>query len=472
MNREGLDCEAVRVETPERFLEELHGSDWDIVLSDYSLPRFNTGMEALDLLHTTGIEIPFLVVTGSLDEETAVRCLKKGADDYILKENLTRLAPAVRMALQLFAERRERNSLLDQLRQSQKMESVGQLASGVAHDFRNLLTVISNHLLLIEKRDADPERLERSIEAVRGAIDQAGDVARSLLDFSEKRRPSKRPLELGVTLRPIARLIERSSPPSVRLSVECDGREVWVLADRVQIQQVLLNLGLNAKDALGSEGGSIRIRIERVEKDGQPRARLSVEDDGSGIDPDVLPTIFQPFVTTKEVIGGTGMGLAVVKGVVEDHGGTIEVDSTPGAGSTFIVELPVHEPEGENDAEPVPRGAGQRILLAAPDSQSRAVLSTGLSMLGYEIAHEDPDRLLERLTESADGNFDLVMLEAQRGHPHERIRRLREKGIDVPVIVLSKVELEAEATDEPSGVRTIVMPFGLDEAGRAVHESL
>ena len=352
------------------------------------------------------------------------------------------------------------------------MESVGQLASGVAHDFRNLLTVISNHLLLIEKRDADPERLERSIEAVRGAIDQAGDVARSLLDFSEKRRPSKRPLELGVTLRPIARLIERSSPPSVRLSVECDGREVWVLADRVQIQQVLLNLGLNAKDALGSEGGSIRIRIERVEKDGQPRARLSVEDDGSGIDPDVLPTIFQPFVTTKEVIGGTGMGLAVVKGVVEDHGGTIEVDSTPGAGSTFIVELPVHEPEGENDAEPVPRGAGQRILLAAPDSQSRAVLSTGLSMLGYEIAHEDPDRLLERLTESADGNFDLVMLEAQRGHPHERIRRLREKGIDVPVIVLSKVELEAEATDEPSGVRTIVMPFGLDEAGRAVHESL
>jgi two-component system cell cycle sensor histidine kinase/response regulator CckA len=250
----------------------------------------------------------------------------------------------------------QRQALAEQLRQAQKMEAVGRLAGGVAHDFNNLLTAITGNLALLLARTSvdDPDR--EILQVTENASWRAAELTRQLLGFSRQARLWLKPLNLPSCLRESLTILHRTLGPWIALEM-ATGPEVWLVqADSNQMNQVLMNLCLNARDAM-PDGGRIVVAVQnrvlrlehaRTHLEGRPGefVELSVRDTGHGIPPEVLPRIFDPFFTTKEQGKGTGLGLAMVFGIVQQHQGWIECNSTPGAGACFTVYLPRYYPQG------------------------------------------------------------------------------------------------------------------------------
>jgi signal transduction histidine kinase len=251
----------------------------------------------------------------------------------------------------------QRQALAEQLRQAQKMEAVGRLAGGVAHDFNNLLTTITGNLaLLLASIPADDPGREM-LKATENAAWRAADLTRQLLGFSRQARLWLKPLSLPVCLRESLTILQRTLGPWVTIEMAASP-EVWLVqADPNQMNQVLMNLCLNARDAM-PDGGGIVVAVQnrvltpeniRTHLEGRPGefVELSVRDTGHGIPPEILPRIFDPFFTTKEQGKGTGLGLAMVFGIVKQHQGWIECVSTVGVGTCFTVYLPRHYSQGE-----------------------------------------------------------------------------------------------------------------------------
>ncbi len=461
----------IRVQSASRFVEALAAQDWDIVLSDYSMPQFDA-MEALKLLRRATEDIPFIVVTGALDEETAVECITKGADNYILKENLARLAPAVSQALQMYEERRERRLLESELRHSQKMETIGQLASGVAHDFNNLLTVISAHIELLEGQFDKTVEVSRSLDALKNTVEQASGVTRSLLSFSQKIRSEKRSIDLCAAIRKTALLLQRTLPAAIRISLDLDERTPRVEADQIQLQQVALNLALNARDAMRS-GGELSIRVEPASpagSNGKPRwARLLVSDTGEGIPLDLQERIFEPFFTTKPPEKGTGLGLAVIRRILDDHCGRISVESEPGKGTTFTIELPaIDSPKAGEEApslQPASRGRGGLVLVAEDDPRVRSILAGALSSLGYAVEEAgDGEELMQAFTRSEE-RVSLIILDVDLPVRDgvECLRRIRAAGSEAPaVMVAGRAEVSIDG-EELGNTRLLPRPFRISD---------
>ena len=249
----------------------------------------------------------------------------------------------------------ERQVLAEQLRQAQKMESIGRLAGGIAHDFNNLLTIITGNLALVLARlPADsPDR--ELLEITESSAWRAADLTRQLLGFSRQTGVSCKPLSLPICLRETLSILERTLSPTVVVEM-MTGPEVWLVeADANQMNQVLMNLCLNARDAMPG-GGRIVIAVQNrliapeqvgYHPQGWPGefVELSVHDNGEGIAPKDLPRIFDAFFTTKANAQGTGLGLALVAGIVEEHQGWIECSSDVGAGTCFSVYLPRYCPQ-------------------------------------------------------------------------------------------------------------------------------
>ncbi|MFO1475877.1 MAG: PAS domain S-box protein [Verrucomicrobiota bacterium] len=254
----------------------------------------------------------------------------------------------------------ERKQLEEQLRQSQKMEAIGQLAGGVAHDFNNILTVIHGYAAMLTEEEQLKEFARRAVNQIIQASERAADLTRQLLTFSRRQVLQPRALDLNEVVSNMTLMLGRILGEDISLQLDYWPQPAMIQADSSMIQQVLLNLAVNARDAL-PDGGQLNVRIHLEQVDpgraaSHPESRegafvcLSVSDNGCGIAPENLRRIFEPFFTTKEVGKGTGLGLATVYGIVQQHQGWIEVESEPGLGATFRVYLPLHTEAVDSDA--------------------------------------------------------------------------------------------------------------------------
>jgi PAS domain S-box-containing protein len=525
LRRAGYDILHTRVET-ESALRRALESDWDILLSDFSLP----GMTAHDVLAASKAlrpDLPCIVISGTMAEESAVDVLRAGASDFVVKERMTRLLPAIERELREAAERRrflqseeslrqmrermqfaletvgvgtwesqvasgvttwsdvmerlhglapgtfagtfdafldavhpddrervkgliarsasdradtrveyrarladgsihwiagigrtmrdEQGSAMraagvamditaqrlleEQVRQSQKMESIGNLAGGVAHDFNNLLTVILGECELMAPQFSADADTSAAIDAIRGAAVSASALTQQLLTFSRRQVVSPRLLDLNDAITSFARILRRLVEESVHIEFTLAPSVKTVRADPGQIEQVLLNLVANARDAM-PDGGRITIATQQVVANGRPLpareslppgsyVELAVTDTGSGITAEVQARLFEPFFTTKPAGSGTGLGLATVHGIVTQSNGHIFVQSVLGTGTTFTVYLP-NATAADDDAAAVPAAAGtmggsETILVIEDNTALRRLTERILRTHGYTV---------------------------------------------------------------------------------------
>lgn len=279
----------------------------------------------------------------------------------------------------------DKTRLETQLIQAQKLEAVGRLAGGVAHDFNNILQAMLSLATVLRLRAGSPE-LTRTVHEIEGLIKRGAGLTQQLLLFSRRQAADRARLDLGELTSSAGLLLRRLIPEHIRLSVEIPPEPVWAEGNAGQLQQVLMNLAVNARDAM-PHGGTLILRAVRAGDD----AVLEVIDSGEGMGDDTRAHLFEPFFTTKEAGRGTGLGLAVVHGVVTQHRGRVEVDSAPGAGSRFRVLLPgAPAPEtqvgGEaSEAEGPPHGLGEHVLVVEDEDGTRQGLTELLELLGYRV---------------------------------------------------------------------------------------
>ena len=366
----------------EEFADLIRSKTYDVILSDFNL-RDWTAVDAIQILQDRKKDVPFVLVTGSLGDEAAVECIKKGVSDYVLKDRMARLPLAVRRALEEKAERDERAALEEQLRQSQKMEAIGRLAGGVAHDFNNLLTIVSGYSELLLERLDQEDPMRPHIEEIKKAGDRAASLTRQLLAFSRKQVMAPQVVDLNRVVAGMNRMLQRLIGEDVELvAICCD--DLWrVKADPGQIEQVIMNLAVNARDAM-PKGGRLTIETANVELDETysqrhlaiapgPYVMLAVSDTGDGMDTATQARVFEPFFTTKEQGKGTGLGLATVYGIVKQSGGYIWLYSEPGEGATFKIYLPRAEgkvPEARKTEERVQPTMGSETILVVEDDEA------------------------------------------------------------------------------------------------------
>ncbi|HXF49704.1 MAG TPA: hybrid sensor histidine kinase/response regulator [Verrucomicrobiae bacterium] len=333
------DPQYLRVDRPEAMKNALEKTAWDLVISDFTMPHFN-GMAALSLLKETGLDIPFLIVSGSIGEDVAVACMKGGASDYIMKNNLTRLVPAVARELAEADERRARRDAEEKLRAAERLQMVGQVAASIIHDLKNPMQVILGNLDFLNTEGlSSPEIGKKYSGAIEKQVDRMLGMCQEILDFAK----GEVSLALGpVNLPELCReLVETYEKPfasaGIRLVLE---RQVLpnappsVLADRERIWRALANLMGNAKEAMPS-GGEILLSVAVSSHE----ARLAVRDNGPGIPAEIQGKIFDPFFTHGKS-KGTGLGLSICEKIVKAHGGKIEFSSEAGVGTTFNILLP------------------------------------------------------------------------------------------------------------------------------------
>jgi signal transduction histidine kinase len=473
-----------RVDTPEAMGAALTRQTWDVVLSDFHMPSFDAP-RALATLQGRGDDVPFIVVSGSVGEDAAVAVMRAGATDYIMKDRLQRLAPAVARALQDAAVRRERRQLQHQLLQAQKLEAIGRLAGGVAHDFNNVLTAIlgSTELLLLDTPAGAAVREE--LEIIRDAATRAQELIRQLLAFSARQVLQPAVVDLNALVQSLGRMLRRLIGEDIRLTTAPGAGLGAVRVDPGQIEQVLVNLAVNARDAM-PDGGRLTIgtsNADVVASDDLPRGRyvvLQVTDSGVGMTPEILARVFEPFFTTKERGKGTGLGLATVYGIVQQSDGHVRVDSAPGAGTTFRVYLPrVEAPvEAPREAAPVtaPEAGSETVLVAEDEPLVRVLVRKTLTQAGYRVLEAGGGEEALQLAARHDGTIHLlvtdVVMPGMSGR--ELMRRLAEVRPSVKVLYMSGYSDEAverHGVLDP-GTAFIQKPFTPSVLARRVREVL
>jgi signal transduction histidine kinase/ActR/RegA family two-component response regulator len=307
-------------------------------------------------------------------------------------------------------------------RQTQKMESIGQLAGGIAHDFNNILSAIIGNIYLMQLEVANHPVLLENLENISEATRRATDLVNQILTFSRKGKQEREPISLNDVVLEALKLLRASVPATIRIKTELT-KTPTVLANATEVHQVIMNLGTNAWQAIGNHIGELKVEMIVMEADVDfvkthpdlhpgHYVQLSVTDTGCGMDSATLEHIFEPFFTTKPVGKGTGLGLAVVHGIMRSHGGGISVYSQPGEGTVFHLYFPVIETEAATqqiEAAPVPRGRGEHILFVDDEEALAALGKKMLERLGYQVTIKTS--ALEAIAAVRDepARFDLVI---------------------------------------------------------------
>jgi len=367
----------------------------------------------------------------------------------------------------------ERRALELQLRQAQRLEAVGTLAGGIAHDFNNLLQALLSSVQAARLQAGDTE-LARSLAEILGQIQRGATLTRQLLLFSRQSRARREPLDLAALVADHAAMLRRLLPETIALEVEPGGEPLTVEGDAGQLGQVLTNLVVNARDAM-PDGGRIVVATQRAGDD----AVVAVSDTGAGIAPELRERIFDPFFTTKAQGKGTGLGLAVVWGIVKEHGGRTEVDSEPGRGSAFRVVLPISTAgavaKPAIEATPLPSGRRERVLVVEDEEGARQGLVDLLSALNYEVsaAPSGEAALAIPASESIDLLLTDFRLPGVTGT--EVARALRATRPHLRVVVMSGYAPEDLAHDlesDTDSVHFLQKPFDMAALAQALRDAL
>ena len=606
----GFAVEAKRVETREDYIAAME-RDPELIIADYNLPEFNA-MEALAILRETGKEIPFIIVSGTIGEETAVEALKLGAADCVNKANLPRLGPVVNRALReakALRERRrteghlrnlssavehspasimitdaaggieyvnpkfvevtgytaaevigqnpnilksgktsdvtyeemwrtiragdewhgefhnrrkngelfwehasisgirdesgtithfvavkeditERKKLEAQLLRAQRMESIGTLASGLAHDLNNILAPIMMSVPVL-RMEMSAEARERIIATIEMSAERGAQIIRLVLAFGRGLEGERRPRKVGALIEEIMKIMGETFPKNLKIEGSI-GPALWpVIADATQLHQVLLNLCVNARDAM-PDGGTLRLSAANLDLDASyasmiheattpgPHVLIEVSDTGSGIPPEIIERIFDPFFTTKEVGKGTGLGLSTVHGIVKSHGGFIHVDTQPGKGTTFQVWLPAapdHE-AAPTDAShlTVPEGHGELVLVVDDEEAVRGAAQTVLEIHGYRVlqAADGTEALAVFAQNSASIAIVLTDLMMPLMDGMALIQALRTMQPAMPIIASTGLGGKARMAGlKAMQVEAVLSkPYRADALLRTIHEAL
>jgi two-component system, cell cycle sensor histidine kinase and response regulator CckA len=387
------------VPTAAEGLHRIEDDEHDCYLVDYRLPDGN-GLELIHEAKAQGATKPFILMTGYGSGDIDEAALKEGVADYVEKHMLaTHLERSIRYALRDWQADRALHDREDQLRQAQKMEAIGRLAGGVAHDFNNLLTAIIGYTDVIFERLPEEDQTHRDVSEIRKAADRAAALTRQLLAFGRKQFLRPEVLDLNETATELLQMLPRVIGEHIQTVPRLAPNLRRVQADRSQMEQVLVNLVLNARDAMPT-GGVITIETSdteltpsRIAADGlsvQPGSYvlLSVTDTGTGMDAKTRAHAFEPFFTTKPTGKGTGLGLATVYGIVDQSGGAITIQTALGHGTSIRIYLPaVASPVEIRPVEPKPAitYGTESILLVEDNDAVRELAQRTLKARGYAV---------------------------------------------------------------------------------------
>ena len=415
----------------------------------------------------------------------------------ILGRHEFRIRRAIRVhgAIQDVTEQHEgessRRELESQLFQAQKMETLGTLAGGIAHDFNNLLTgIIGYHELAADSvPDDHPARL--CLSEARNASLRARELVEQILTFGRQGAGVDHgPLDLAVVVEEARRFLRSTVPTNITIDVACTPECGLVLADATQIHQVLLNLGSNAAHAMREHGGSLRIALApagisselALSLGAAPANRyvcLSVSDTGHGMDESTRRRIFDPFFTTKNSREGTGLGLAVVHGIVRSHRGAIDVESAPGQGATFHIYLPTaddHDPKGNLAVESAPFGEGEFVCVVDDEEVVASCTKLVLENRGYRaLVFDSAEQCLAALQTNSRLCSVLLTDQTMPGMQGTQLAAEMRRTIpDLPVVIMSGYfsKISPQALDELGQVELLAKPFTTDELGHAIHRAL
>jgi PAS domain S-box-containing protein len=359
-----------------------------------------------------------------------------------------------------------------QLRQAQKLEALGILAGGIAHDFNNILAAIIGYTELTLMKADDPEAVRRNLGEVRKAGHRAKDLVGHILAFSRRSEGERKPILIGPIVKEALKLLKASLPSTIEIRQSIERDSGTVVADPIQIYQVLMNLCTNAADAIGAGGGTLSVELCRLDPGEHnlslpgdlppgPYLRLTVQDTGEGMTPETMDRLFDTSFTTKEEPGGTGLGLPVVRQIVESHGGRVVAESKVGAGSTFHMFLPlILRAEGKRrDTEDLPKG-GEHILFVDDETDLLELGKQLLGSLGYTVTVAGSGvRALSLFREDPDA-YDMVITDMTmpRVTGDNLAREIIAQRPDIPVILCTGFSDRITKTEaEQLGIKAFLM---------------
>ncbi len=456
-----------------RAIEQLKFTSYELIMLDLSLPD-SEGLHTVRQISDASPNSILIVLTGFPDEDLAQEALGLGAADYLFKDELNE--GSVRRSLLYALQRKATETILyqkeQQLQHALRLEAIGRLAGGVAHDFNNLLTVVNGfvHLAIEQLGGAHP--VSQDLDQVSRAVRRGSHLVEQLLDFSRRRAPNPEPISIAETIRETQLLLGRSLGDGIALEIRLPEDLPPVTCGRGQLQQLLINLAFNARDALGGKG---RVSLSATHSNDRGLVRLTVADDGPGIPEEHLEKIFEAFFSTKGELG-TGLGLATSAAIMESLGGAISVDSAPGKGARFHLDFPVQAARATaplaSPPQATPEARGETVLLVEDEPQVRLFAQRVLTRAGYrvEIADHGAQALKRLETVSELPALALIDLGLPGMTGSDLASQLQARFPHLPLLITSG---EAYGAQEAVGpIRFLPKPFSPDQLVRTIHDLL
>jgi two-component system, cell cycle sensor histidine kinase and response regulator CckA len=487
----GIPCRFSVVHTETDFKRELQRSDIDLVISDFSMPAYD-GLSALKLAKERRPDVPFLFVSGKIGEEAAVESLKSGASDYLIKDRLARLPAAVERIIEDVKEKKQRAQAEQALKEheekllrTQRLESLGTLAGGIAHDLNNVLLPIILGVEVLREKTAD-EGDRELLSMLEKNLLRGTSMVKQVLSFARGLEGQKVLLNPAHILREVGEIAQRTIPAQISVRVDVAKDLLAVEGDATQLHQVLLNLVVNARDAM-DRGGLLTISARNVDAadvshrftaDTRPGDYVLIEvaDTGAGIPEEIRERIFEPFFTTKDIGKGTGLGLSTTLGIVKSHGGFIDFETAVGRGTTFRVYLPAAKaavPVESGDRQ-MPRltGGAEVVLIVDDEPGVRDLTKLVLGKHCYQVLTAENGAEAVTVFRRFSDRIDAVILDNNMPlmTGPEVIRVIKELKPGVKIIGTSGQSIStAEAQFLNAGANTfLAKPYTVDQLLRAL----